>query len=69
MRFSCEFEHRKTGERKTIMATLTAEEVRCVQGLTEHAEINAMAFALKHAYAEVPKGFLHTEPPTAIASH
>ena len=69
MRFSCEFEHRKTGVRKTIVATLTPAQVRRVQGLTEHAEVNAMAMALAHAYAEVPKGFLHVEPPTAIASH
>jgi len=26
----------------------------------------AQAYALNHAYREVPKGFLHTEPPEMI---
>jgi hypothetical protein len=66
MRFSCEFEHRDTGEYKSVVAALTAEEVRSVKSLTENVEVVAMAYALKRAYAEVPKGFLHSKPPELI---
>jgi hypothetical protein len=66
MRFNCEFEHRNTGERKTVIAALSAEEVRAVESLTEHVEVKAMAYALRHAYAEVPTGFLHLKPPELI---
>ena len=66
MRYRCEFEHMDTGELKTVVSALSAEEVRSVEMLTEHADIHAMAYALRHAYAEVPKGFLHSRPPELI---
>lgn len=66
MRFSCEFEHLATGECKTIVSVLRAEEVQSVKALTKDAELIAMAMALRHAYTEVPNGFRHTKPPTLI---
>ncbi len=32
MRFNCSFQHRGTGERKTIPVALTAEQVKSVLG-------------------------------------
>ena len=68
MRFSCEFEHRDTGEHKTIPVALTAEQVKSVEAIraTCDAALLAMAYALNHAYREVPKRFLHTEPPKVV---
>jgi hypothetical protein len=66
MNFNCEFEHLDTGESKTIVSTLSTEEVQSVEALTKDAEVIAMAMALRHAYAEVPIGFRHTKPPTLI---
>jgi hypothetical protein len=66
MQYTCEFEHKDTGERKTVVVALSAEEVCSVESLTDHADLHACAYALRHAYAEVPKGFLHTEPPELI---
>jgi hypothetical protein len=66
MRFNCTFEHRDTGERKTVPVALSAEEVRSVEAvraLGDYAVLFAEAYALSHAYREVPRGFLHTEPP------
>jgi hypothetical protein len=66
MRYSCTFEHPYTGERKTVPVALSAEEVRSVDALRargDDAVLFAEAYALNHAYREVPKGFLHTEPP------
>ncbi len=65
MRFNCNFQHRGTGECKTIPVVLTAEQVRSVQATAGDAVLLAEAYALKHAYREAPKGFLHTEPPRA----
>jgi hypothetical protein len=66
MSFNCEFEHRDTGECKLILSTLSSEEVRSVKALTKDAELIAMAMALRHAYREVPTGFLHSKPPELI---
>jgi hypothetical protein len=66
MRYNCCFEHKDSGACKSVVAALTAEEVRSVESLTENADIVAMAYALRHAYREVPQGFLHTEPPALI---
>lgn len=66
MRFNCEFEHRETGEHKTVPVVLTAEQVASVEAAAGDAQLLAMAYALNHAYREVPRGFLHTEPPTPI---
>jgi hypothetical protein len=66
MRYTCEFEHKDTGECKTVVVALSAEEVRSVESLTNHADLHACAYVLRHAYAEVPKGFLHSRPPELI---
>ena len=66
MQYTCNFLNPDTDEGKTVISTLSAEEVRSVQCLTEHADMHAMAYALWHAYAAVAKGFLHTEPPELI---
>jgi hypothetical protein len=66
MRYTCEFEHKDTGEFKTVVVALSAEEVRSVESLTDHADLHAQAYVLRHAYAEVPKGFLHSRPPELI---
>ena len=65
MRFSVEFEN-EAGERRTIIAALSAEEVRsvdAVRALGKEGADYAQAYALQGAYREVPKGFLHTQPP------
>jgi hypothetical protein len=66
MRYVCSFEHRATGEHKSVVAALSAEEVCSVESLTENAEVVAMAYALRAAYREVPVGFLHSKPPELI---
>lgn len=68
MRFTCHFEHQFTGERKTIVAALSQAECRSLDDLRRHegcetADVTAEAFALRKCYSEVPRGFLHTEPP------
>ena len=75
MRFNCEFEHPKTGTHKSVEVTLTADE--CAQIIDarerdgiDQAVIVAQALALRCAYSanpELRKGFLHTEPPSAVA--
>jgi hypothetical protein len=66
VRYNCEFEHKDTGEHKTVVSTLSAEEVRSVKALTKDAELISMSMALRSAYREVPKGFLHSRPPELI---
>jgi hypothetical protein len=69
VRYNCDFEHRDTGEHKTIPVALTAEQVKSVEairGAADQATVLAMAYALNHAYREVPHGFLHTKPPELI---
>ena len=66
MRFNCDFEDPRTGECKTVVAALSAEEVRSVESLTAHADMPAEAYALRHAYSDVPKGFLHSKRPELI---
>jgi hypothetical protein len=68
MRFNCEFEHRDTGECKTIAASLSVAECQSIESLRKHkgsetADVTAAAYALRKAYSEVPSGFLHTEMP------
>jgi hypothetical protein len=66
MRFSCDFAHRYTGECKQIISALSAAEVASIKALSKDADVVAMAMALRHAYAEAPKGFLHSKPPELI---
>jgi hypothetical protein len=69
MRFNCHFLNPKTNESKTIVATLNEAERKSIESLRKHkgtetADVTAEAMALRHAYAEAPIGFHHTEPPT-----
>lgn len=71
MRFNCEFKHQDTGARKTIVASLSQAECQSIKSLRKHkgietAEVTAEAYALRKAYAEVPDGFRHIQPPTVI---
>jgi hypothetical protein len=68
MRFNCDFQNPNTGECRTVPVALTAEQVRSVQAIRAagDAGLLAAAYALNHAYREVPKGFLHTEPPRVV---
>jgi hypothetical protein len=69
MRFTCQFEHKDTGERKAVVAALSSAEVSSINAIRvggDDAELFAEAFALKHAYREVPDGFLHVEQPELV---
>jgi hypothetical protein len=71
MRYQCQFEHRATGECKTVVASLSAEECRSIESLRRHkgnetADVTAEAYALRKAYSEVPAGFLHSEAPQQV---
>lgn len=71
MRFNCHFLNPNTDEQRTILALLSEAECKSVESLRKHkgtetADLHAQAYALRHAYAEVPRGFLHTEPPTPV---
>jgi len=71
VRFSCEFEHRDTGECRTIVASLSLAECQSIESLRKHsgsetADLTAEAYALRKAYSEVPRGFRHTDPPKAL---
>jgi hypothetical protein len=70
MRFECQFKHRDTGECKLIPVTLSANQVKSVEAIRAagDAGLLAEAMALNRAYREVPKGFLHTEPPRAVVA-
>lgn len=72
MRFRCHFVNRETDERKEIVAHLAEAECKSVESLRKHkgsetADVYAEAYALRHAYAEAPNGFLHVGPPELIA--
>src|SRR5436305_3801183 len=62
VKYSCEFMNVATGERMTVIAQLTDVEIASVERLRAgngDADLFARAYALKQAYAQVPKGFLH----------
>lgn len=70
MRFECDFHNPATGEDKTIIVELDADEVKKVRA---HAcpEVLAFALALRRAYPLVrskPGGddFMHIRPPEGI---
>jgi hypothetical protein len=69
VRFSCNFQNYDTGECKTIPVALTAQQVKSVEAVAASGKdglLYAQAYALQHAYREVPKGFIHSEPPTLV---
>jgi hypothetical protein len=70
MRYSCLFSHR-SGATKSVIIALEAVEIRSIEALRKlrgaaEADIVAQAYALRHAYREVSRGFKHSEPPTAV---
>lgn len=73
MRLKCEFRHLTTDDEKEIVVTLNGAECQSVESLRKHkgtetADLHAQAYALRHAYREIPAdGWRHTKPPTFLA--
>lgn len=62
MKYSCEFISLATNSRISVIAQLTDAEIASVERLRAgngDADLFARAYALRHAYAKVPRGFLH----------
>lgn len=59
MTFECQFWDPDTGEERVVLVRLTDAEVASAQRDPPNAEVMKAAFALRHAYREVPKGFRH----------
>jgi hypothetical protein len=55
-RFTCDFENPATGEKRVIEVVLPPDELERAGG----NELHALAYALRRAYRDVPRGFLHT---------
>ena len=58
MKFECDFQNPKTRARRLVTIDLTPDEVAASRA-GEHPDLYAQAYALKHAYQETPRGFLH----------
>jgi formylmethanofuran dehydrogenase subunit B len=56
MKYTCDFVHPKTRERRTIVVDLNKTEVAALAH--RHAVVGE-AYALRHAYRRLPRGFLH----------
>jgi hypothetical protein len=52
MKYEIDFHNPACGQTKTIIGVLDAHEVHS-------SELHRQAFALRHAYQQVPAGFLH----------
>lgn len=52
MKFQCEFQNKKTGERRTATITLTSDEVAKARA-ADNVELHAQAYALRHAYRQI----------------
>ena len=58
MKYVCDFVHPKTRERRTIVVTLNETE----GAAAEHQQaVVGEAYALRHAYHALPRGFLHDQ--------
>ncbi|MCP2125791.1 hypothetical protein [Bradyrhizobium ottawaense] len=70
MKYRCCFLNRDTDEQKIIVASLSAAEVKSIENMRaaadSAADIHAEAYALRHAYADVPEGFIHYKPPQLV---
>jgi hypothetical protein len=68
-KFSCEFINPATDSRMSVIVQLSENEIESVERLRAgngDADLVARGYALKHGYAQVPKGFMHlrgTERP------
>jgi hypothetical protein len=63
-KFSCEFINPATGSRMSVIAELTAAEIKSVERLRAgngDADLFAHAYSLKHAYSQIQKGYLHLQ--------
>jgi hypothetical protein len=58
MKYTCTFLHPKTRERRTIVVELNKTEVAALE--QKHAVVGE-AYALRHAYRDMPRGFLHEQ--------
>jgi hypothetical protein len=58
MKYTCDFVHPKTRERRTIVVTLNETEVA---ELEQQPAVVGEAYALRHAYRDMPRGFLHEQ--------
>jgi hypothetical protein len=75
VKYACEFVSVATDARMSVIARLTDNEIKSVESLRDRsgdADLIARAYALKHAYAKVPKGFIHLrgkERPLRTGEH
>jgi hypothetical protein len=58
MKFQCDFQNPKSRARRLVTIDLTPDEVAASRA-AEDPDIYAQAYALQHAYRQVPAGFLH----------
>jgi hypothetical protein len=58
MKYTCDFVHPKTRERRTIVVDLNKTEVAAVEA---KPAVIGKAYALQRAYRSVPRGFLHDQ--------
>lgn len=69
MKFICDFISPATDSRMSVIVQLSENEIESVERLRARngdADLICRAYALKHGYAQVPKGFMHlrgTERP------
>jgi hypothetical protein len=71
MRFSVEFES-PTGEPRSVVVALSAEECRSIADLRqregeEQADLIARSMAMRAAYGEIARGFVHVGPPLYLS--
>jgi hypothetical protein len=65
MKFACAFVHPKTRERRSIVITLDNDEVADLKAWfaarsdQDQAALIAAACALRRAYRDMPRGFVH----------
>jgi hypothetical protein len=58
MKYTCTFVHPKTRERRQVIVDVPTSEI---VGLEEQRELIGKACALRRAYRDVPRGFLHDQ--------
>jgi len=65
MKFSIDFEHPDTGEHRNITIDLEPDEIAKARA-TDDPNLFAMTYALRRAYAELPRGFHHVALPELL---
>jgi hypothetical protein len=58
VKYVCTFEHPKTHQRRQVIVDVPPDEIA---GLEEQHELIGKACALRRAYRDVPRGFLHDQ--------